>query len=636
MSAILGYGRLDGEEVDRQNASAMLERMNHWNADASKLWFDDSSVLGHLLLQNSPQSAYEQQPFFDSEKGLCITADATLFNRKELMHELDVHYNEQLPDSELILKSYLKWGADCPSHFNGSFAFVIRDKNKDEFFCARDHHGIKPFYYSFESNQFSFASEIKGILELPFVNRKFDESWIVDYLCRIWLDTKSTLYKNIKRLEPAQTVTVNKYGLHFSSYWKLDDIKELKLNSEVEYIEAFREKLENAIHSRLSSIYGISSELSGGLDSSAVTTIAHRKLKGQSFKPYSFVLPEGDSDKYPDLHDEREWIKIIVGHTGIKDVGLLTGEGESTTDAFEWNNRVQDEPPKEMNCMYREIMYKEIHDSNTRVLLSGFGGDEMVSQHANDYIIGLIQAGKWKLSWQEIKGAAKVKNNSIFRTMGGLVVKRINNINSVQFHKLLRSISGKSTPLIKRLKHRPVKQVLFDQYKIQDRFEISSSRFRNVGSFLKSQVRRMQQPHLMYRLEACDIATRSFKIEYRYPLLDISLIEFYLSLPAHLKAKNGKGRYIFRKTIQKYLPDSIVWRASKKGSSNPHTVIRNEIDGSKIREQLMALPKEHAIHRYADFTRLKDSTVDNKGNRKIWRHSTTYFMNLLLAKKMES
>lgn len=635
MSAILGYGRVDGGEVDGQYASKMLDKMNHWDADASKLWFDDSLALGHLLLHNSPQSAFEQQPYFDSEKELCITADATLFNRKELMHELDITYNSQLPDSELILKSYQRWGKDCPSHFNGGFAFVIWDKSQQEFFCARDHHGIKPFYYFYESQQFSFASELKGILELPFVNREIDELWVVDYLCRIWLDTKSTLYKNIKRLEPAQTLTINKNGLHFYSYWKLDEIKELKLNSEEEYIEVFREKLENAIHSRLSTSYGIASELSGGLDSSCVTTIAHHKLKGKGFKSYSFVLPDGDSDSYPDLHDEREWIKIISEHTGIKNVEFLTGEGKGVMEAFEWNNRVQDEPPKEMNCMYRDILYQEIQARNSRVLLSGFGGDEMVSQHAGEYVNGLIQTREWKLAWHEIKAFSKNKNRSIYRTLGALMIKNLFNVNSRQFQKLIRNITGKKTPVREKLKHRPLQQALFEKYRMEERFEAYQDLFRNTGSFFKDQVRRMQQPQVTYRLEACDIATRSFKIEYRYPLLDISLIEFYLSLPVHMKAKNGIGRYIFRKTIQEYLPDSIVWRASKKGSSNPQSVIRSNIDGYKINEQLMTLPKDHAVHKFADFSKLMESTLDNKGKLKIWRHSTTKFMNLLLAKKIE-
>lgn len=634
MSAIFGFGHLDGSMADKQSATNMLERMNHWGGDKNKLWHGDTTILGHILLRNSLQSEFENQPYSLPEKELCITADATLFNREELMLELGISYDKQIPDSDLILRAYLKWGRDCPSHFNGGFAFVIWDKNQNEFFCARDHHGIKPFYYSYESKHFSFASEIKGILELPFVNREIDELWVADYLCRIWLDTKSTLYKSIKRLEPAQTLTVNKNGLHFYSYWELDKIKELKLNSDEEYIEAFREKLEHAVHSRLSSNFGVSSELSGGIDSSAITAIAIRMLKGEDFKPYSFVLPKEKQSSFPNLHDEREWIQIICKHLGIENIELLTGEGIGVMKAFDWNNRVQDEPPKEMNCMYRDILYEKIHSNDSRVLLSGFGGDEMVSQHANEYILGLIQAGEWKLSWNEAKKLSQIKKRSLHRTLVGLAVKNMHFTNSRQFQKLYRDLLGKTTPVREKLKSRPLQQELFDKYKMEDRFEAYQDRFRNTGSFLKDQIRRMQQPQVMYRLEACDIATRSFKVEYRYPLLDISLVEFYLSLPAHMKAKNGNGRYIFRKTIQEYLPDSIVWRASKKGSSNPQSEVRSRIDGSKIKEQIALLPEEHAIHKFADFTKLRESTLDSKGKSKIWRHSTTNFMNLLLSKKI--
>lgn len=609
--------------------------MNHWGADKTDVWNDKNVTFGHLLLKNTPRSHFDSQPYCHSESNCVITADATLYNQDELKRKLSMDANVDYQDAELILLAYLKWGKDCPNHFNGDFAFAIWNPTKEELFCARDHHGIKPFYYFFEQNQFAFASEIKGLLEIPIIEKEIDEIWVADFLCRVWLDRKSTLYKQIKRLEPAQTLTINSKGLNFSTYWKLDEIKELKLNSEEEYIKAFRELLGKAVHSRLSTNYGISSELSGGLDSAAVTTIAHRQLKNQRVRPYSFVLPEGNSDLYSDLHDEREWINLICEHAEIKNAGFLTGESIGTMKAFEWNNKVQDEPPKEMNCLFRDILYENLQNGNSRVLLSGFGGDEMVSQHANEYLSGLIQSGAWKLSWKEAKNLSKEKNRSLYRTLGGLAAKNLLNFHSTSVQRLVRVLSGRTTPKREKLKHRPIQQTLFEKYKMDERFEAFQERYRNTGSFLKDQVRRMQQPHVMYRLEACDIATRSFKVEYRYPLLDVSLIEFYLSLPVHMKAKNGKGRYIFRKAIQEYLPDSIVWRASKKGSSNPQAETRSRVDGELIKEQLEGLAKDHRIHKYADFTKLNEQTKNQKGQLKVWRHSTTQFMNLLLAKKME-
>jgi len=169
MSSIFGFWNFHGKSMDQKYASEMMNKLNHWNADATNIWNGEQTQLGHLLLKNSPQSFYENQPYFDTEKQICITADVTLYNRAELMDMLEIKFNSKLPDSQLILHSYQKWGKDCPKYFNGDFAFAIWDSQNQEFFCARDHHGIKPFYYSYDSGLFAFASEIKGLLELPSI-----------------------------------------------------------------------------------------------------------------------------------------------------------------------------------------------------------------------------------------------------------------------------------------------------------------------------------------------------------------------------------------------------------------------------------------------------------------------------------
>ncbi|MEQ8910229.1 MAG: asparagine synthase-related protein [Vicingaceae bacterium] len=635
MSSIFGFWNFNGEPLSQEYASKMMDKMNHWDADSTNIWKENTTQLGHLLLKNSHQSYYEKQPYFDVEKQLCITADATLYNRDQLMAKLGLVVDLKLPDSQLILYSYQKWGKDCPQQFNGDFAFAIWDAQNQEFFCARDHHGIKPFYYSYDSGMFAFASEIKGLLEFPTIKKKINGQWIADYLCRIWLDREHTLYQNIKRLEPATAMIINANGITQYSYWKLDQIKELKLSSESEYIEAFREELRKAVSRRVDSHYNVASELSGGLDSSTVSAIANQELKGKGLTTYSFVLPP--KGEFPNLQDERDWIKIICEYTGIEKSRLLTGEGQGLFKAFDWNARVQDEPPKEMNCMFRDILYEELKEKNTRVLLSGFGGDEMVSQHVPNYLSGLMEAKQWGRLWKEVKAISKEKNRSTLRTAFGLLVKSLINRDSRRLNKLLINYFKRTAPVREKLKYRPLKDELYEEYNIYKRFEQYQDLYISTGNFIQDQVRRMQQKHVMYRLELSSIAALSYKLEYRYPLLDVSLIEFYLSLPIHLKAQNGKGRYIFRKAIEAYLPPSIVWRFSKKGSSNPQLAVREKIDGDQLVEKLRSIPANHPIHQYADFSKRKEVIpASSKGKNRVWHNTTTDFMNLLLAKKIES
>lgn len=634
MSAIFGYCHTDGKPAEADVLGSMRSVMNHWNADSTRLWTGEHVAMGHLLLQNSPQSAFEQQALYADSLGLAITADATLFNRPELSKELGISLKNELTDSALILKSFQKWGKECPRHLNGNFAFAIWNRDKRELFCARDHHGIKPLFYSHEGGTFGFSSEIKGLMALPWIKKGFDETWIADFLCRIWLDRSSTLYSHVKRLEPAQVLILNPQGLQIDTYWHPEPKEELRLPSDEAYIETFKHQLHQAIERRTNSTHTISSELSGGLDSSAITLIGRKFSK--DLKPYSYVLPKGAH--YGKLQDERKEIEQIWQTGGIENGVMLTDEGHGLLSAIEWNHRIHDEPPKEMNCMFREQLYAQIAASGSRTLLSGFGGDDIVSHHGNGYLEELARTGKWKAALEEIKAHAKHKDQSVALKTMSLLLRGLTGFNPEKHDRLVKKkFFSKERPVREKLRLRPLRQDLFDRHDMEQRFDAYQKRYFRTGQFALDQIRRLQQPHVMHRLELCDIATRSFKIEYQYPLLDMELIELYLSLPMSMKVKNGKGRYIFRKAIEGLMPDDLLWRHSKKGSSNPHIVIRGQIDGNKVVEALNTLPEGHPVLNYADFKRTAsmEKFVLN-GKERIWNQQTTHIMNLLLAKKMAS
>lgn len=634
MSSIFGYRYLHHSPDNTELLHKMRDALNHWDADKAGVWEVGNVGFGHLLLQNSLQSAFERQPLHDADSGMCISADATLFNRHDLCKKLGITLRNELTDSELILRSFQKWGKDCPLHFNGNFAFAIWNPAEDELFCARDHHGIKPFFYTHTNDCFAFASEIKGLLTLPELDKTFDETWIADFLCRIWLNRTDTLYKKVKRLEPAQFLICNSSGIHIDTYWNPEAQEELQLPNDEAYIEAFREGLYNAIERRTQSNFKISSELSGGLDSSAVTLIGRKFSK--DLRPYSYVLPEGL--QYGKLVDEREEVEQIWKAGSIENGVMFTGEGKGLLHAIDWNERVQDEPPKEMNCMFREHLYAHMAASGSRTLLSGFGGDDIVSHHGSGYLDELIRTGKWQLALKEVRASARHKNQSVFLKTMGLLLRGTTGFNPKKYDRLVkRQLLSRDRPVWKKLQMRPIKTDLFEHLDMEGRFEQYQKRYFRTGNFGVDQIRRLQQPHVMYRLELCDIATRSYKVEYQYPLLDMELINLYLSLPMHMKVRNGKGRYVFRKSIEGLFSNELLWRHSKKGSSNPHIVIRGQVDGHEILPELMGLPEEHPVLRYADFK--KTASMDKftvNGKERNWNQQTTHIMNLLLARKMAS
>jgi asparagine synthase (glutamine-hydrolysing) len=189
----------------------------------------------------------------------------------------------EVSDSQLILAAYIKWGEDCPQHLLGDFIFVIWDGHKQQLFCARDHFGVKPFYYHYAAGKrFAFATEIKAVLGLPDVPRQLNEVRVAEHLLELNEDPTITLYEDILRLPAAHSMTVSRKGIQQQRYWSLDPTRELRLGSDEEYAQKFREIFTEAVRCRLRSAFPVGSTLSGGLDSSSIVCVARKLFREEA------------------------------------------------------------------------------------------------------------------------------------------------------------------------------------------------------------------------------------------------------------------------------------------------------------------------------------------------------------------
>ena len=167
MSGISGIFRRDGLSLSPEELQITTSPMTHRGPDGIHAWTSGPIGLTHLMLWTTPESLLEKMPAKNSTGNLVITADARIDNRDELTLLLGWQGRsiEKITDSEFILGAYETWGEDCVNRLVGDFAFAIWDQNQQTLFCARDHMGVKPFYYYQSTNCFAFASEIKGLLE---------------------------------------------------------------------------------------------------------------------------------------------------------------------------------------------------------------------------------------------------------------------------------------------------------------------------------------------------------------------------------------------------------------------------------------------------------------------------------------
>ncbi|MFP4046499.1 MAG: asparagine synthase-related protein [Bacteroidales bacterium] len=592
MSSICGIYKRAGAEAGEEEISLMVQRLNYWGADYTDSIVLDNTGFGHLMLYNTPESLHEQLPFYDKKAGLLIGADARIDNREELMQKLDLSSTPGLSDSQLILECFKTYNKRCVEHLVGAFAFAIWDKNKNELFCARDHIGFKPFHYYLDNQQFIFGTEKKHIVHHPGVDTTINERYIADALSTLKSANTETFYKFILKLPPAHYLVVTPESVYTKRYWDLNPNFELKLNSEEEYIEQFIEKMNEAVRCRLRSAYETGAELSGGIDSSAVTGFAAQYAELQSF---SHTLPDWAMDKHFPYEDERKFIKQVNDFCKIKKHHFITGEEKGILTSLKEGVRLHDGILQSNLSLVSDALYERAQKQNVRTLLSGFGGDELVSYKGGGLFQELIYHHQYLKLIKELRYQQN-KLKAIKNTAGSILAA---------YQYKIKKLSG-NPPVYKTPKWaHDIYEALFldskffEAQNLSERF-YQNKKLPNDPDIRMRQYRRFHYSYFPARLENCYIAAQSRKIEYRYPLLDKRLLEFYLSLPPEMKVKKGWGRYILRKSMEGLLPHDIQWRNDKVGNTVPGVNIRLNKDYEKIKE-LIQRGRKSDIKHYIDY-----------------------------------
>ena len=602
MSAIVGIYNLHGRSVGQENLEQMVTLLAHRGPDGAGVWHEGPVGLGHRLLWTTPESVQERLPFVSGD--LVITADTRIDNRTELLAILGLtdRPSREITDSQLILAAYEKWGEDCPEQLLGDFAFAIWDKRQQTLFCARDHFGVKPFYYYFQPGRvFVFASEIKALFCVPEVPHQLNEVRVADYLVPMMEDKAITFYQDILRLPPAQSMTVSRDGIRLRSYWSLNPAYELQLSSDEEYASAFLELFTEAVQCRLRSVLPVGSHLSGGLDSSAVTCVVKR-LHAQETNSQLHTFSNIFND-VPQC-DERPFINAVLAQNGYiphyihaDQVGPLTD-----LDRVFWH---QDEPFWGPNHFLPWGLNKATKQTGVRVVLDGFDGDTTVS-HGVVYFAELARKGQWETFSAEARAVAQhfpVSPLNLLHQYGLPYLEELargwkwiafttaaNQLNACfqvsrqnlflqhglkplvpeSLQKTWQTLRGHDTagdgidPIINPdfARHIGLGERLrtFDTAQMSPPLTVREDHWRSLTSGLFPLV-----------LELSDRCAAAFSIEARHPFMDRRLIEFCLALPPEQKLHQGWSRIVMRRAMADVLPEQVQWRGGKT-DMNPNFV----------------------------------------------------------------
>lgn len=227
-----------------------------------------------------------------------IVYNGELYNTQELRDVLSAEYRlETKSDTEVVLYSYIKWGADCVNHFNGIFAFAVYDESNHKVFLARDRIGVKPLFYYESENKLIFASELNALLEYPDIPHEIDENGVAELLLLAPGRTAGCgVIKGVKEVKSGYCGFYDKNGLELWQYWRLHTC-ELHETFE-QTVEHTRELVLDSIRRQLVSDVPVCTFLSGGLDSSLISSVASSELKKHGKILHTFSVDYQDNEKY--------------------------------------------------------------------------------------------------------------------------------------------------------------------------------------------------------------------------------------------------------------------------------------------------------------------------------------------------
>jgi len=368
---------------DRETLARMTHVQAHRGPDDSGLWerkFPDGSYigLGSRRLAILDLTAVGHMPMCNEDRTVWITYNGEIYNFAELRRELESkgHRFASHTDTEVIVHLYEQEGPDCVKRLNGMFAFAICDLRSatPTLFVARDHFGIKPFYYFHDGARFAFASEIKALLQVAGIEAELDPQSLHQYLTFLWVPDPRTMFRRILKLPAGHYATLRNGELKITQYWDLTfpATNGTYSGSEAELEEEVRERFRKSIEAQMVSDVPIGAFLSAGLDSSSIVAMM-RRATNQPVRTYTITFPRkyrvGES-----ALDDPEVATRLALHLGCENQRIVV-----EPDVIELLPKLvwhMDEPTADPAIITAYLVCREARKQAT-VLLSGVGGDEL-------------------------------------------------------------------------------------------------------------------------------------------------------------------------------------------------------------------------------------------------------------------
>jgi asparagine synthase (glutamine-hydrolysing) len=548
-----------------QNSKALQSRLHaatdllqHRGPDDEAYYLSDSYAAGFRRLKIVDLSIRGRQPMRDETGRYWLVFNGEIYNHRELRQDLagcGWSFTTD-SDSEILLKSYIQWGASCLDRFNGMFAFLIWDSKSRELFGARDRFGEKPLFYVEDRGRYYFASEIKALLPLLGRVPEWHRGTVRRFLQQGQCDSgEDTFFRGIRSVPPAGRLHLKDGTLAIAPYWQLHESEQ----SGSKAVETLRDLFLDSIKLRTRSDVPVGTCLSGGLDSGSIVCGLEHVFGAvdESVTRKTFTAAYSE-------YDETPQIQAVIARSGFTPFSIRPSL--ESLDDLDRILAFHDEPFSPPNVFASNEVVRLAKREGVVVLLNGQGSDESLGGYGKfllPYIAQLLRRGQVIRALSAARGSKPLRKDGTF----GVLAESLR-----YWLRASRSrVSGDRAASAKKRLARDADEfclsIDFLDAAEAERPGLFSS---DMEDLFKS---RLHQSlfgfHLPHYLRIEDRNSMQHSIESRLPFLDHRIAEFAFSLPSHLLMKGGTNKYLLRECMAGILPDEVRLRSSKYGFPVP-------------------------------------------------------------------
>jgi len=541
--------------IERETLERMNESQHHRGPDEGGVHLAPGIGLGHRRL-SIIDLATGQQPLYNADRSVVVTYNGEIYNYRELIAELSAlgYMFRTRSDTEVIVHAWHVWGERCVDRFRGMFAFVLWDEKQQTAFMARDRLGVKPLYYAVLPDGYLIAgSELKSLLAHGALVRTIDPQAVEEYFALGYVPEPRTIFTGAAKLSPGHSLTVRRGTLPPAprEYWDVQFTQSSTLSA-VDAADELVERLRESVRLRMISEVPLGAFLSGGVDSSAVVAM----MAGISTTPVntcsiSFSDTQYDESKYAQEVAQRYRTRHHVERVDSDDFDLIDSLA-----------RLYDEPYADSSAIptYRVCQLARKH---VTVALSGDGGDESFGGYRRYRLHMMEERMREPLPLAlrrpvfGLLGRVYPKADWAPRVFRGKTTLQALARDSVEayFHSMsilrddMRSRMYSNTFKAKLAGYNAIEVFKRHAAKSSSDDPLSLIQYLDLKTYLVGDIN-----------TKVDRASMAHSLEVREPLMDHPLVEWTATLPASFKLRAAEGKWLFKKAMQPYLPNEVLYR----------------------------------------------------------------------------